>query len=306
MEKMEFEVSQEDAGTRIDKYLTLKLGEEYSRTYVKFLIDGGFVLVGGKTIKPHYTARADDMVFVTLSSVPNDGRIEPENIPLNIIYEDEGVIVVDKPVGMVVHPGAGNKTGTLVNALFYYLGSLPESDDELRPGIVHRLDKDTTGVMVVAKTSKALRSLSEQFQKRAVKKNYLAIVKGRVELDNGIIDVPIGRHKENRTKMVVEYTSGKSARTMYHVIKRFDLFTFLRLDLFTGRTHQIRVHMKHIGHPILGDIRYGGDPRFHRPALHSERLGFTNPCTGKYMEFISALTEDMRELVQKGKFTDVK
>jgi len=302
MEKLKFEICLRESGERIDKNLTVKLGAGYSRVYAKFLIDNGYVLVNEKKIKPNYAVKENDTVSVTLFSPPGVLELEPEDIPLNIIYEDECVIVINKPVGLVVHPGAGNKNGTLVNALLYYLGHLPESDNETRPGIVHRLDKDTTGVMVVAKNQKALRSLSKQFQKRAIKKNYLALVKGRVEIDNGTIDAPIARHKENRKKMEVDFAAGKSAHTVYHVLKRFDLFTFLRVDLLTGRTHQIRVHMTHISHPILGDLRYGGDPRFPRQALHAERLGFTHPETGEYMEFTAPLAEDMLEIVRKGTF----
>jgi len=300
MEKMEFEISETDGSCRLDKYLTLKLGEDYSRTYVKFLIDNGSVLVNQEKVKPKYSVRTGDKIFVTLRALPEAEHIKPENIPLNIIYEDSSIVVVEKACGMIVHPGAGNKSGTLVNALLYHTKNLAEADDILRPGIVHRLDKDTTGVMVVAKNSKALRSLAKQFQERTVKKNYLALVKGRIEVDNGNIVAPIARHKENRQKMRVDYDAGKPARTVYHVLKRFKGFTFLRLDLFTGRTHQIRVHMKHIGHPVLGDLRYGGDPRVSRQALHAERLGFHHPDTGKYVEFVSPMPEDMRKLVEKG------
>ncbi|RKY42950.1 MAG: RluA family pseudouridine synthase [Candidatus Makaraimicrobium thalassicum] len=300
-EELRFTVSHEDAGTRMDKCITLKVGEGYSRTHVKFLMDSGFVRVNGETVKPHYIAREGDAVFVGLAPLPEIDDVEPEDIPLNILYEDDWIIVVDKPAGMVVHPGAGNRTGTLVSALLYHCGELPEAGDSLRPGIVHRLDKDTSGVIVAAKNFRALRSLAKQFQGRAVRKWYVALVKGRVEMDNGIVEAPVARHAVDRKKMNVDYAGGKEACTLYHVIQRFSDFTFLRLELKTGRTHQIRIHMKHLGHPVLGDTKYGRGRDMARLALHSETLGFTHPDTGEYMEFSSPMPEDMQEAVEKGR-----
>ncbi len=300
MEERKFTAGPEDVGTRIDKYVTVKLGEGYSRTYVKFLMNNGHVRVNGEAVKPHYGVREGDEIFLELFP-SEDAGIEPEDIPLNILYEDEWLIVVDKPPGMVVHPGAGNRKGTLVNALLYHCGKLPDTDSDLRPGVVHRLDKDTSGVIVVAKNDRALRSLAEQFQNRTVKKRYVALVKGRVEMDNGIIEAPVARHVLDRKKMHVEYTKGKDARTVYHVVRRFGNFTLLRLEPTTGRTHQIRVHMKHLGHPVLGDVKYGGDHGAVRQALHAEMLAFTHPDTGKYMEFSSPMPEDMKVIVEKGR-----
>lgn len=300
MEELKFTVGPEGAGMRIDKCITLKLGEGYSRTYVKFLMDNGFVRARGTMVKPHYTAREGDEILVELSPPPEAADMEPENIPLDIVYEDEWIIVVNKPAGMVVHPGAGNRTGTLVNALLYHCGKLPGAGDDQRPGIVHRLDKDTSGVIVAAKNARAMRSLAKQFKERAVKKYYLALAKGSFEMDNGIVEAPLGRHPTDRKKMDIEYSTGKEARTIYHVIRRFDKFTLLRLELLTGRTHQIRVHMKHLGHAVLGDAKYGHAYGMNRQALHSETLGFTHPDTGEYVEFSVPMPEDMRQIVERG------
>ncbi|MFH1395364.1 MAG: RluA family pseudouridine synthase [Candidatus Omnitrophota bacterium] len=298
MEEFDIKIEEAEAGQRLDKCLTDKLGKEYSRTYVKFLIDSGFVLVNSKNVKAHYIIREGDKIFVRIVDTPQNENLEAENIPLNIIYEDEWLIVIDKPYGMVVHPGAGTRNGTLVNALLFHCGKLPDTGNESRPGIVHRLDKDTSGVMVAAKNSKALRSLAKQFQKRAVKKNYIAFVKGRLELDNGIIEAPLARNKTDRKKMQVEHLEGKEARTIYHVLRRYNKFTVVRLELLTGRTHQIRVHMKYLGHPVLGDAKYGMDKSAKRQALHSEKLGFSHPETGKYMEFSSPMPDDMKEIIE--------
>ncbi|NQT32128.1 MAG: RluA family pseudouridine synthase [Candidatus Omnitrophica bacterium] len=298
MDELTFTVTQEEAGIRVDKCIALRLGEEYSRTYVKYLMDNGFVSVNEKSVKPSYITHEGDEVFLELVPSPEDMDIEPEDIKLTILYEDEWVIVIDKPAGMVVHPGAGNKKGTMASALLYHCGKLPDAGDRARPGIVHRLDKGTSGVIVAAKNERALRSLSRQFQKRAVKKCYLVLVKGRVEIDNGVIEVPVARHSTDRKKMSVDHDSGKPARTVYHVLERFERFTLLRLELFTGRTHQIRVHMQHIGYPVIGDVKYGGDRRMPRQALHAELLGFTHPDTGEYMEFTSPMPEDMKEFLE--------
>ncbi|MBU0682992.1 MAG: RluA family pseudouridine synthase [Candidatus Omnitrophota bacterium] len=297
MEELDIIITETEGGKRLDKCLTDRLGREYSRTYVKFLIDNGFVLVKSKKVKACYLVHEGDEIFVKIVDTLQNENLEAENIPLNIIYEDECLIVVNKPYGMVVHPGAGIRKGTLVNALLFHCGKLPNEENELRPGIVHRLDKDTSGVMVAAKTSKALRSLAEQFQKRAVKKNYIALVKGRLELDNGIIEAPLARHKTDRKKMQVEHLEGKEARTIYHVLRRYEKFTVIRVELLTGRTHQIRVHMNYLGHPVLGDTKYGSDKSMKRQALHSEKLGFFHPDTGKYMEFSASIPADIKEVI---------
>ncbi|MEA3489183.1 MAG: RluA family pseudouridine synthase, partial [Candidatus Omnitrophota bacterium] len=300
MEELRFIVEPDDAGTRIDKCIALKLGKGYSRTFVKFLIEKGLVRVGGRSVKPRYIAHQGDEVFLELPP-PEIGGVDPEDIPLKIIYEDDWIIVVDKPAGMVVHPGAGNRKGTLVNALLFHCGNLPDTGNGLRPGLAHRLDKDTSGILVVAKNERALRSLAKQFQKRAVKKSYLTVVNGRVEMDNGVVDLPVARHSLDRKKMSVEYARGKEARTVYHVLRRFRKFTLLRVEPETGRTHQIRVHMKHLGYPVVGDAKYGGSRDMERQALHAETLIFSHPHTGERMEFTSSMPEDMRELLEKEK-----
>jgi len=299
MKELKFTIDSEHTGTRIDKIIALKLGEEYSRTYVKFLMDNGFIRVNGETVKPRYIARESDEVFLEIPP-PETIDMVPENIPLNIIYEDDWIIIINKPAGMVVHPAVGNWTGTLANALLYHCGSLPDTGNDLRPGIVHRLDKDTSGVMVAVKNDRALRSLARQFQKRTVKKRYVALVKGRVEADNGVVDAAVARGVTDRKKMtVVECGKGKEARTIYHVVRRFKNFTLLHLEPETGRTHQIRVHMKHLGHPVLGDATYGHMDGLSRQALHAEMLGFTHPDTGKYVEFHVPMPEDMEQILEK-------
>ncbi|MDP8259287.1 MAG: RluA family pseudouridine synthase, partial [Candidatus Aadella gelida] len=282
---------------RIDKVVTSVLGEDYSRTYAKSLIDDDFVTVNGETVKPKYTVSENDKVIIKIPD-PETSFAEPENIPLEILYEDAGIVVINKPAGMVVHPGAGNKKGTLVNALLYHCGNLPDTGDPGRPGIVHRLDKDTSGVIIAAKNDKVLRSLGKQFQNRTIKKTYIALVKGRVELDNGIVDLPIGRSSKDRKKMDVDILGGKDAYTVYHVVKRFSKFTILRVEPKTGRTHQIRVHMKHIDYPLLGDVKYGYPQGMERHALHAESITFTNPETAKTMEVKAPMPEDMKEVIR--------
>jgi 23S rRNA pseudouridine1911/1915/1917 synthase len=300
METRTYTVEEKDSGIRIDKFIALKLGEDYSRTYVKNLIDNEDIKLNGKKIKPRYQVKEGDEVLVELVLLPQDEELKGEDIPLDILYEDEWMIVINKPAGLVVHPAAGNWSGTLINALVHHSKNLADTGNPIRPGMVHRLDKDTSGVMVIAKDEKALRSLAKQFQKRDVKKKYFAIVQGRVELDNGIIEAPIARHAIHRKKMDVDPVKGRTARTIYHVKKRYKNFTLLEIDLETGRTHQIRVHMKHLGHPVLGDVVYGRKENFKRQALHAAILGFTHPDSGKYVEFHVPMPKDMEEILEKG------
>ena len=304
MEERRFKIEAGEAGGRIDKCIANNLGEDYSRTYVKFLMENGFVLVNGKAAKPKYISQVEDEIILSLAPLPKDEAMEPEDIPLDIIFEDEHLIVVNKPAGMVVHPAAGNWSGTLVNALLFHCGKLAECDDELRPGIVHRLDKDTSGVIVIAKNDRAMRSLAKQFQERQVKKKYVVLVKGRVEMDNGLIEASVGRHPVNRRKMAVNVEDAKEAKTVYHVIKRFRGFTHLEVCPETGRMHQIRVHMEHIGYPVLGDHVYGRDRKLERQALHAEMLGFTHPDSGKYVEFHAPVPDDMRKFIEQAKEKD--
>ena len=296
---MNFTISPEEAGKRIDVCVTARLGEDYSRMYVKNLLDSGMITVNGHAAKPNYKPKEGDRIEADLPPLSPQVS-EPEDIPVDIIYEDESLVVVNKPAGMVVHPGAGNKTGTLVNAMLHHCSALADTGDAIRPGIVHRLDKDTSGIIVIAKTDKAMRSLAKQFQNRTVRKTYVALVKGRVELDNGLVDMPLARHSGDRKKMTIEREGGKHARTIYHVVKRYKGFTMVRLDLETGRTHQIRVHMKHIGHPVVGDLVYGGCPGMARQALHAEKLKFTHPVTCEVMEFTAPIPDDMAEVMERG------
>ncbi|MDD3088377.1 MAG: RluA family pseudouridine synthase [Candidatus Omnitrophica bacterium] len=297
MDNLNFIIAPEEAGKRVDKVITARLGEGYSRVFAQTLIRKRLVLINGKPAKASYPAELLDEVSVTIPPAEKND-LRPEDIPLKILYEDASVVVIDKPAGIVVHPGCGNMTGTVVNALLYHCGNLPEADGEMRPGIVHRLDKDTSGVMVVAKNDRALRSLSKQFQNRTVKKRYIAVVRGEVPLDSGVIEAPIARSSSDRKKMGVEFERGKNAVTKYKVIKRMKTMTVLSVDIETGRTHQIRVHMKHIGHPVAGDPVYGKAQEAPRQALHAEMLSFTNPENGKTMEFTAPLPEDMKKLIE--------
>jgi len=299
-EQMNFNIGADEKKLRIDKCIALRLGEDYSRTYVKYLLDNGLAKVNDNDVKPSYHVVEGDTVSVDLVQEEREQSAEPENIPLDILYEDEAIIVINKPVGLVVHPGAGNKDGTMVNALLFHCGTLPHSDDELKPGIVHRLDKDTSGVIIVAKNDKALRSLSKQFRDRTVKKEYITIVKGRIELDNCLVDQPLARHEGDRRKMCVDAERGKEARSIYHTLRRFKKFTFLRIITETGRTHQIRVHMQFIGHSIIGDLRYGGPPfGMDRQALHAAKLEITHPVTRERMCFTAPMPDDIKRVLDK-------
>jgi 23S rRNA pseudouridine1911/1915/1917 synthase len=299
MEEMIFSVDENGKGRRLDVCVAERLGDDFSRTYVKNLINAGSVLVDGHGQKPNYTVRPGDHILVRLEP-PEPVRAEPENIPLDIIHEDGDLAVVNKEAGMVVHPGAGNRSGTLVNAMLGHCSRLPDTGDPVRPGIVHRLDKDTSGVMVVAKTDRAMRALARQFRERTVEKTYAALVRGRVELDNGMITEPVGRHVSDRKRMAVDHTSGRNAKTVYHVVRRYEGFTFVRLDLHTGRTHQIRVHMKYLGHPVLGDRTYGGDRSMNRQALHAESIVFDHPGTGERVRYSAPVPRDMVGIMEKG------
>ncbi len=298
-ERLDFTAGPGEADERLDKCVKRYAGDDYSREQLKNLILSGDVTVNSRKVKPGYIVKTGD--FVAIRIPPRKAHcLEPEDIRIDVLHEDEHIIVVDKPAGMVVHPGAGNIKGTLVAALLCRLGDLPEAaGSPLRPGMVHRLDKDTSGVMVVAKTDKAMRSLAKQFQARTVKKTYIAVVNGNVELDNGIVDAPLARQKTDRKKMGVEHSDGKSARTVYHVLERFGDFTLVRLDLFTGRTHQIRVHMEHLGHPVAGDRAYGGGGDIARQALHAEMLGFTHPGTAEDVRFFSPLPDDIACFIEQ-------
>ncbi len=297
MENYTFKVKDNEGNVRIDQYLVGVFPTAISRSHLKKLIDNGNVLVNGERVKAHHSVKPGETIEVRLEELA-PALAEAEDIKLDIIHEDDDIIVINKEPGIAVHPGAGVHSGTLVNALLYHCNTLSDIS-EAGPGIVHRLDKDTSGVMVVAKNNTSHAELAKQFKERAVKKNYIALVRGIVELDEGTVDLPIGRHPSNRQKMAVRYDSEKNAITEYKVLKRFDDFTAVLLNLKTGRTHQIRVHMAYLGHPVLGDGKYGAKDKFPRQALHSYHLSFRHPRTGKPLEFKAPLPEDMRSMIGK-------
>jgi len=303
---LSFKIGPDQVGARLDTYLASQV-EGWSRARLHRLIENEDVLVNGKTAKPSYKLRDGDEIEVELVAPPTD-TFTPENIPLDIIYEDETLVVVNKPAGLVVHPSPGTPSGTLANALAYHFQKLPGT--AVRPGIVHRLDRDTSGLLVVAKTDAALENLSDQFRDRSVYKSYVALVHGRVLSNTGKIDQPLARDPSNRTRMAV-VRGGRNAVTLYRVRRAFDRFTLLDVELKTGRTHQIRVHLAWMKHPVVGDETYGGgrdntiqDPRLragirglNRHFLHAEKLGFKHPTTGEFVKFESALPQPLGDLL---------
>ncbi len=298
-EKFRFEVSAEEKGKRLDKFLVEKLPKRFSRSFIQKLISKDKVLLDGASVKSHHSTSPGEVIDVTIPEAIKSS-IKAEDLPLDIIYEDEYLLVVNKSPEMVVHPAPGNYSGTLVNALLAHCKNLSGIGGVLKPGIVHRIDKGTSGLLVVAKNDQAHKGLAKQFKAKTIKRVYIALVKGVVQLDNGIIELPIGRSTRDRKKMAVDFASSKNAVTSYKVLKRFKDFTLLEIVLGTGRTHQIRVHMSYIGHPLLGDGKYGSKARLSRPALHAKTLGFVHPATEKYMEFTSDLPEDMKEIISEG------
>lgn len=304
-----FRAKEKEENQRLDIYLSRKdLG--LSRSWIQKLISSGKIKVNNAVVKPSYKVRVGDSIAVTIPK-PKPLKIEPEKIPLNILYEDRDLMVVNKPRGMVVHPGAGVNSDTLVNALLYHCKDLSGIGGTLRPGIVHRLDKDTSGVLVVAKNDFTHLALSKQFKERKVNKRYIALVKGRVSREQGKIEAPIGRHPVKRKKMAAGARRAREAITSYKVLERFEDFTLLEAAPKTGRTHQIRVHLSHIGHPIVGDVKYGGriglriKGQGSREAianlggqlLHAQTLGFVHPRTKEYMEFNAPLPGDMKKII---------
>ncbi len=286
---------------RIDIFLTERLND-FSRSYIQKLILNGNVKVNEKVIKPNYNVSLNDNIHIL---IPEAKRlsIEPEDIKLDIIYEDDDIIVVNKPKGMVVHPAAGNYSGTLVNALLSYCkDSLSDINGVIRPGIVHRIDKDTTGVLVVAKNNKAHIDLSDKLKAHDIKRVYEAICEGVIKEDAATVDAPIGRHPVDRKKMSVNLKNGRQAVTHFKVLERFKNHTYVELELETGRTHQIRVHMEYIGHPLLGDEVYGRKKQkfdIIGQALHARTLGFLHPKNSNYLEFNSKLPRSFSDILDK-------
>lgn len=299
--KLSFQVKPSEAGQRIDRYLSEKL-PDLTRSYLQKLIGEGFVLQKGKPVKNGTKTLAGEQIEVTVPEA-EEPEILPEDIPLDILYEDADVILVNKPKDMVVHPAAGHYSGTLVNALMYHCrDGLSGINGVLRPGIVHRIDKDTTGVLVVCKNDKAHNALAEQLKEHTITRRYRAIVCGNLKEDEGTVDAPLGRHPQDRKKMAIVRQGGRQAVTHYRVLERFGSYTYIECRLETGRTHQIRVHMASLGHPLLGDEVYGRTKSpFHLEGqtLHAMVLGFQHPTTGEYVEFEAPLPAYFEELLQK-------
>ncbi len=297
MEQLELIVSSEVDGTRLDKAISLLSQNEsdgISRSTAQQLIDDGMVSVNGNLVSKKTIVRVGDCIFINLPE-PRSLDVVAENIPLDIIYEDEHLLVVNKPKGMVVHPAAGNYTGTLVNALLYHCGdSLSGINGVIRPGIVHRIDKDTSGLLIVAKNDTAHKGLASQIKEHSFTREYRSVVVGNIKDDSGTINAPIGRHPKDRKKQAVTDKNSRNAVTHFQVLERFNGFTYLKLRLETGRTHQIRVHMSYRGTPVAGDVVYGNPKKtygLNGQCLHAALIGFVHPITGEYLEFESDLPE---------------
>ncbi len=294
-------VNKENTGVRIDKYIS-NTALDLTRSYIQKLIKDGHVYVNKQTVKSNYKVKENDCVSLDLPE-PEVLDVIAENIPLDIIYEDDDVLLVNKPKGMVVHPAAGHYTGTLVNAIMYHCkDSLSTINGVTRPGIVHRIDRDTTGLLIICKNDKAHNSLAEQLKVHSITRKYYAIVWNNIKEESGVINAPIGRHPIDRKKMAINYKNGKEAITHFKVLERFGDFTLIECKLETGRTHQIRVHMASIGHPLLGDEVYGPAKRPYKTqgqALHAGVFGFIHPSKGEYMVFKAPLPQYFEEILDK-------
>jgi len=314
-EKLRIVVPLKQSKERIDVYLTHQI-QDASRSKIRQAIDEGLVLVNGGRVKPSHVVAPGEVIDITLPRPPRMDA-QPENIPLDILFEDDQLLIVNKPAGMVTHPAYGNYMGTLVNALLHHCKRLSEVNTELRPGIVHRLDKDTTGLMVVAKSDAAHHFLARQFSKRTIEREYWALVWGRFKQPTGTIEASLGRSKRDRKKVTVT-VDGKHAVTEYEVIKEYEFLSLVRLKLKTGRTHQIRVHLAHVGHPVFGDPAYGGRSAtwgglegkkaqraqnllklISRQALHAKTIGFVHPLTKELTRFDSELPADMKGVLAR-------
>lgn len=298
-ETVRLTAADEAAGSRIDKYISDNIAE-LTRSAVQGLLSKESVLVNGKSVSKNYKLRSGDEVTVEIPE-PEPMDAVPEDIPLEIVYEDSDLLVVNKPKGMVVHPAHGNYTGTLVNALLYHCGdSLSGINGVIRPGIVHRIDKNTSGLLIVAKNDAAHLHLAEQIKAHSFTREYEAVAVGAFKEPSGTVDAPIGRHKTDRKKMCVTQENSRNAVTHYEVLKQYGGYAHVRLRLETGRTHQIRVHLAYIGHPVLGDDVYGKPYKgLEGQCLHARKIGFIHPSTGEYMEFSSELPEYFQAVLRK-------
>ena len=299
IDKREIIVTEEFNGVRADKVLSVVISD-LSRSFIQGLFDEGKVLINGKVGKGKIKLFVGDKILVKIPE-PEELKVESEDIPLDIVYEDRDVILVNKPKDMVVHPAPGNYSGTMVNALLHHCTDLSGINGVIRPGIVHRIDKDTSGILVVAKNDTAHNKLAEQFKEHSIKREYYALVEGRIKKEDGTIDAPIGRHPNDRLKFAV-VKEGKRAVTHYEVIEVFNSCTLVKCKLETGRTHQIRVHMAFIGHPLVGDTVYGLKKQKLTnlgQVLHAKTLGFIHPSKEEYVEFTSELPKEFREILRK-------
>jgi len=300
-EEILLEIPDEAVGERLDKWLCTQLSD-LTRTAIQNLIENGGILVNGKTVAKNYKQRSGDSITVTIPE-PVELNTEPENIPLDIVYEDESLLVVNKPKGMVVHPAPGNYSGTLVNALLYHCGdSLSGINGVIRPGIVHRIDKNTSGLLIVAKTDNAHKHLAEQIKAHSFTREYECVACGKFRETEGTVNAPIGRNPNDRKKMCVTDKNSKNAVTHYSVIQQFEKYAHVKCVLETGRTHQIRVHLSYKGHPVLGDDVYGKAFKgIDGQCLHAKKIGFIHPVTEEYMEFDSELPEYFTDILRKVK-----
>ena len=296
--KLIIDVPDEETGERIDSFLSGKT--DFTRTRIQQLIKDRNITVNGKPTKSSYKIEENDEIAIEVPEVETT-EIKPENIKIDIVYEDSDIAVINKQAGLVVHPAHGHYSGTLVNAILYHIKDLSGINGEIRPGIVHRLDKDTSGLIVIAKNDKVHTALTEMFQEKKIRKTYLAILKGKLNKSEGKIVTQIGRDKNDRKKMTVidDITKGKNAITNYRVISQNNLFTLVKVNIETGRTHQIRVHMRYLGYPILGDSVYGRKDNEKRQMLHAYKLEFLHPVTGCQMEFTGEIPEDFQKALKK-------
>ncbi len=301
MELNDFLVTEELVGSRLDKAITL-LCPDLSRNSAQQLVESGDILVNGVTCNKKYSVKNGDVITINFPE-PTMLSVEAEDIPLDIVYEDEHLLVVNKPKGMVVHPAAGNYTGTLVNALLHHCGdSLSGINGVIRPGIVHRIDKDTSGLLVVAKNDTAHKGLAEQIKEHSFTRVYNTVVVGNIKDDFGTIDAPIGRHPKDRKKQAVTDKNSKNAVTHFEVLERYNGFTFLKVKLETGRTHQIRVHMAYRGTPVAGDVVYGNPKKTYGlqgQCLNASTIGFIHPVTGEYLEFTTDLPDYFKDFLRR-------